>query len=56
MQNCFFDTSSPEAQQIMDEGLTILARIIARDIMRKREAIAGLNRRSKDGEDNEHSQ
>lgn len=55
MQDCFFDTSSVEAQKIMDDGLTILARVIARDIMREREAIAGLNRRSKNGEDNEHS-
>lgn len=53
MKQCFFDTSTPEAQQIMDEGLTILSRIIARDIMRKREAIAMKNRRSNNGEDSE---
>jgi len=56
MQNCYFDTSTPEAQQIMDEGLTILARIIARDIMRKREAIAGFKKPFKNGENGEHVQ
>ena len=56
MQDCFFDTSSVEAQKIMDDGLTILARIIARDILKKRQAIAELKKFSKDGERNEHIQ
>ena len=56
MQDCFFDTASPEAQKIMDDGLTILARIIARDILKKRQVIARLKKSSKDGENNEHIQ